>query len=334
MKKRSVTVLALSFVLFFTVFYACGESAEKSFELKLSHSMAATSYSQKAYQYFADSCAEESGGTIKVTIFPAGTLLAGQEAYDGILNRNADIAEAQVAYFTSFIPEFIVLEIPGVYSGSKFPQLYEATKGVMDEIFAKYGVKYVAPIPHDVLVFVGDSIVRDPSKDLAGKKIRVAGKWGGEAVIKWGGSPMTIPIGDVPTALERRTINLVNTSWIATGGFKLYEMGPHVTMTDMQEVFPALILNMEVWNEFSDAQKAAFGRAIERFVKEGYNIMMEEKAKFLDACKAANAEVYTTTAEENAFYRKVANELVEQVKPQIGELGEKLLESFRIPALQ
>jgi C4-dicarboxylate-binding protein DctP len=336
MKKRFMVCLFFCLALFLAVTVAHGEAsaADKVFELKLSHSMAATSYSQKAYQYFADMCEKESGGTIKITIFPAGTLLAGQDIFDGILNRNADIGEFQASYLTSVMRELLVLEIPGIYSGSRYPELHKATKGILNEIFAKYDLKYVAPIPHDVLVFVGDSVVKDPTKDLPGKKIRVAGKWSGEAVLKWGGSPMTIPIGDVPTALERHTVNLVNTSWIATGGFKLYEMGPHVTMTDMQEIFPGLILNMDVWNGFSDAQKTAFDRAAELFATEGNKLLLDEKAKFIAACKAANVEIYTANAEENAYYRKVANELVEQVKPQVGELGLKLIDTFRIPALQ
>jgi TRAP-type C4-dicarboxylate transport system substrate-binding protein len=307
---------------------------DKTFNLKLSHSMAVTSYSQKAYQYFADACAEESGGTIKIEVFPGSTLVSDVEAYDAVRDGNVDIAQFQVSYMSGYVKEFIVLEIPGIYSGSRFPILHEATKDVLNEIFAKYGVKYVAPIPHDVLVFVGDSLISDPSTQLAGKKIRVAGKWGGEAVMRWGGAPVTINIGDVPSALERGTINLVNTSWIATGGFKLYEMGPHVTFTDMQEMFPGLILNQNIWDSFSETQKAAFDRATERFLLEGHKIMMDEKAKFVATCEGANVEMYTASKEENEFYRKAANELVEQVKPQIGELGLKLVEAFRTPKLQ
>jgi C4-dicarboxylate-binding protein DctP len=341
MKKNTVFSFVLSVVLFSAAFALCAATEvfaaaqeEKVFNLKLSHSMAVTSYSQKAYQYFADACAEESGKTINIEVFPGSTLVSDVEAYDAVRDGNVDIAQFQVSYMSGYVREFIVLEIPGIYSGSKFPELHEATKSVLDEIFAKYGVKYVSPIPHDVLVFVGDSIVRDPAKQLPGKKIRVAGKWGGEAVVRWGGSPMTINIGDVPSALERGTINLVNTSWIATGGFKLYEMGPHVTFTDMQEIFPGLILNQKIWDSFSDSQKAAFERATERFLKEGYKLMMDEKAKFIAACEAAKVELYTAGAEENAFYRKIANELVEEVKPQVGELGLKLIEAFRVPALQ
>jgi TRAP-type C4-dicarboxylate transport system substrate-binding protein len=90
---------------------------------------------------------------------------------------------------------------------------------------------------------VGDRVVKDPATTYPGLRVRVSGAWGGKAVTAWGAAPMSIDIGDVPTALERNTINLVHTSWIATQSFKLQETGPHLTLTNMAEVLPGIMIN-------------------------------------------------------------------------------------------
>ncbi|MGB9880003.1 MAG: TRAP transporter substrate-binding protein, partial [Anaerolineae bacterium] len=160
------------------------------------------------------------------------------------------------------------------------------------------------------------------------------GKWNGEAVKLWGGSPVMIPIGDVPTALERKTIDLVNTSWIATMGFKLYESGPNVTFTPLQEIFPGLIMNMQLWKSLSPDQQAAVERATKRWIDYSCDLLQQEKQACMETLKNANVNVYTMTDADAAVFKEAAKTLVEQVKPIIGPDGEELLKAISVPELQ
>jgi TRAP-type C4-dicarboxylate transport system substrate-binding protein len=335
MKHLKIWTIALAAVVFLTLSAGgayCAQ-AEKQFNLKFSHPMAATSYSHKAYLYFADAVAKESNGSVKFTVYPSGTLVSDAEGVDAARKGNVEITQFQSASASTVVKELTVLQIPGIYRGDRPKVLEQALRPALEKIFAKYDLHYVAQLPHDVLVFVGSKIVKTTS-DIKGMKVRVAGKWNGEAVKLWGGSPMTIPIGDVPTALERKTIDLVNTSWIATGGFKLYESGPNVTLTSLQEIFPGLIMNLKIWNSMSPGQQAAFDRATKQYLDYGSDLMLKEKEAFLNTCKNAKVNVYTMTDAENAPFKEAAKKLIEEVKPIIGPDGEALIKAFSIPQLQ
>lgn len=363
MKSCKLMSLALCTALVLTLLAACGSPSEgnappasappassgpddasgsssafdgaETFELRLSHSMSSTSFSQKIYTLFADTVREASEGTVNITVYPGSTLVSDAEAYDAVYSGNVEFAQFQVSYLSGIMPELTALEIPGLYSGSKYAALAETAGDELDAIFAKYGVKYICPFPFDVMVFVGKDVVTDPANQLKGNKVRTSGAWSGTAVSAWGAAPMSIPIGDVPTALERKTVDQVLTSWIATQGFKLYETGPHITLTSMQEILPGIICNLDTWNAMSPAQQEAVMKGAEAFMTDGYNLMVSEKEAFLADMDTEGVEVYTTGADVDRFFYeeawKVCDQMVTEV--DVGDLGMKLIEALRSPEL-
>ena len=366
MKIRTVLSLALCAALSLTLLTACGSGSSptpsesqapesqapesqapesqapasefadaETFELRLSHSMASTSFSQMIYTMFADTVREASEGTVDIEVFPGSTLVSDAEAYDAVLNGNVEFAQFQVSYISGIMPELTALEIPGIYAGSKYQALSEVVADELDAIFAKYGVKYICPFPFDVMVFVGKNCVSDPTSQLKGNRVRTSGAWSGTTVESWGAAPMSIPIGDVPTALERKTVDQVLTSWIATQGFKLYETGPHITLTQMQEILPGIIMNLDIWNAMSPAQQDAVMQGAEAFMTEGYDLMVSEKTAFLEQMEAEGVEVINTSAETDQFFYDAAWEVCDQLvaETELNDLGLQLIEALKDPAL-
>ena len=335
MKKKFFISLLLVFALCLPAAASLFADAKTYNDLKISHSMSSTSFSQKVFTLFADAVREASEGTLNITVYPASTLVSDAESYDAVLMGNVEFAQFQVSYISGIMPELTALEIPGIYTAAEYEAFAEVAGPTLDAIFAKYGVKYLAPFPYSMLVFVGERVVTDPVGELQGSRVRVSGAWGGRAVAGWGASPMSIPIGDVPTALERNTINLVLTSWIATQGFKLYETGPHITVTNMQEILPGIIMNLDLWNEFSEAQQEAVYKGVEAFMTEGYALMKSEEAAFFQECEDLNVELYYTTTENDQFYYDEAWKLTDELASttDVGELGIQLIEALKSPRL-
>ena len=307
----------------------------EQFELRLSHSMAATSFSQEIYTLFADTVREASEGTVDITVYPGSTLVSDAEAYDAVLSGNVEFAQFQASYLSGIMPELAVLEIPGIYDGSKFNALAEVTSEELDAIFAKYGVKYICPFPYSIMVFVGDGVVTDPTTELDGQLVRTSGAWSGKAVSTWGAAPMSINIGDVPNALERKTVNKVLTSWIATDGFKLYETGPNITATNMQEILPGIMMNLDTWNEMTPAQQDAVMVGAEAFMTDGYQMMLEQKDEFFGRMEELGVAIsYTDEAADKYFY-EVAWDICDQMVAEVdvGDLGLQLIEALKDPSV-
>ena len=74
-------------------------------ELRLSYPNTETSLSGQSYNYFAQAVEEESNGTIKVTVYPAGSLAANTDILDAIQQGNVDIGHFVATYVSPTIKE-------------------------------------------------------------------------------------------------------------------------------------------------------------------------------------------------------------------------------------
>jgi TRAP-type C4-dicarboxylate transport system substrate-binding protein len=204
-----------------------------------------------------------------------------------------------------------------------------ATRPILDKIFAKYGVKYIGPGYPETAAFGATKkiTVRSPA-DFKGKAIRTPGKWGGEAIKMWGGSPVTITLGDLAVALQRGTVDVVYTSWIVIDSFKLYEPAPNITFTSIQNILTGLMMSEKAWKGLTAEQQQAVMRAEKRwrdFIENNYKNLMTQ---FEEKLKKSGGAFYHLTDAENAAFKKVRQPLLDQIKALIGPDGEALVKAF------
>jgi len=297
--------------------------------LKMANQNPEGSLHGQSYSYFAQQVEKESNGQIKVQVYHSGSLVQDPDVIDAIMNGTVDIAHFQNAYISTTIPETLPFEIPGAcsYNMDKFDKFATITTPILQKIFSKYGVVYIGAIPPSTLVFVGNKEVHKPA-DLKGTIVRTASKWSGEAVKLWGGTPMTIPIADVPTSLERKVIDLVNTSWAATQAFKLYEVSKYLAITDQMEIYAGVIFSQKTWDKLTKEQQEAIKRAFPKLTEFHKQKTIESYQKLLADAKAKGVKAYELTPDENKEFAKVSKTLLEQIKGNVKEGGQELMKAF------
>ena len=296
--------------------------------LKFAYGGTATNVNGVSYQYLIDRIHEFSNGSITVEFYPAGSLLNDAEMLDAIMTGNVDMGHFQIANLTPTIKELTPFEVPGAYPGNNFLEWSELIHPIVDDIFQKYGLKYYASIGQDTQVLLGlDGNYRTPD-DLIGQKIRVAGKWYADAVTAWGGAPATIPIADLASALDRKTVDGVYTAWVAILSYRLYENVSYVTMTNQQENFVGVMMNLDRWNSLSDNQRAAMQAAFEAYRPWNFEKLMEAKNNLYDTLEEYDVTVYELTDEENAAFNARTAPMMDEVRKICGEDGLRLIEAF------
>lgn len=307
------------------------EKSISSVVLKLSYPMPATGFQGTTYEFFAKAVKEESGGEVEVQTFPAGALVGDPEVLDAVAKGNVDIGHFMVAYVTPTIKELTPFEIPGVYPGDKFKEMEKATHSVVEQIFEKYGIKYLGGLSVGTMTICATDKVGKPiksPKDMEGLAVRTPGKWGGEAIKIWGGSPVTVPLGDLPVALERKTIDVAYTGWVINSAFKLYESAPYVTFTNLQEMFQGLIMSKKAWEKLNKKQQDAINRATIRWQNYGLENLEKMKQEYEKVLKEEGVTTYYLTESENSEFKKATKLLMEEVRKICGKDGEKLIQAF------
>jgi len=315
--------------------FLCGnamaqDKPAKQILLRLSQPTPPTGFYGEGYAYFAKAVEEETKGQVKVQVYPSASLVADTESFDAVRNGTVDIAHFAAVWLTPTAKELTPFEIPGAFSGERYKALDTATRPILDKVFTKYGVKYIGPGFPETSAFGGTKktgIVKSPA-DFKGKSIRTPGKWGGEAIKMWGGSPVSITLGDLPVALQRGTIDVVYTSWIVIDSFKLFESAPNISFTKLQNILTGLMMSEKAWKGLNAEQQQAVVRAEVRWRDFISNNYKDLKSQFEAKLKKFGGAYYDLTDEENAAFKKVAPPLLDQVKGVSGPDGEAFIKAF------
>lgn len=232
---RGLTIIGVGFVLVLLPFMAAdGESAtKKPVELRLGHMFPANTPIANHAQRWADKIAKDSGGRLTIRIYPSDTLIKSTELWDGIIKGIADIgfsfhrAPAQAPLNQTFSGLFL---LPGKRISVKtYLKVWHDTYAKFPEVRAEWDKTKVLWFScMDGWNICTTKPVRT-LEDMQGLQIRVSHKLGAETVAAWGGSPVSMPMGECATALRKGTVDGAYVPMDGLLSFRLADITSHTT---------------------------------------------------------------------------------------------------------
>ncbi|HEU5320378.1 MAG TPA: TRAP transporter substrate-binding protein [Methylomirabilota bacterium] len=242
---------------------------------------------------------EKSGGRLKVTIFPGGTLGKPADHFDLVKNGIADIGYATHGYTPGRFPVTGVGELPLLFKTARGGSL--AMWSLFDKHFRKEhdGIKTLWIFVHPPgQIHMARKAVRLP-EDLVGVKLRTPTAITVSMVKALGGTPVSVAAPEVYNALERGVVDGTIFPWEAIAGFKLAELLRHHTVANLyvtsfffgmnQKKYDGLPPDLrKVIDDLSGAWAAEFtGAAWDKNEEEG-----------IAAARGVRAQIHALTADE------------------------------------
>lgn len=194
--------------------------------LTVSHFLSPKAPTQtRLIQPWADRIEAQSGGRIKVEIFPS-MAMGGKppELYSQVRDGAADVVWTLIGYTPGVFPRAEVYELPTVHQGSaeKTTKAIHANFDLIAEDF-----KDVHPLL--IHVHAGNAIhmtnqaVRSP-KDLSGLKLRTPSRTGAWLIEALGAEPVGMPVPALPQALAKGVVDGALVPFEIFPPFKLQEL--------------------------------------------------------------------------------------------------------------
>ena len=200
-------------------------------DMNFAHFMPAGSWqNQELFSGWAQAVEEQSGGRIKVTIFPAQTLGKAPAGYDNAKNGVADIAWTVQGYTAGRFPLSHIVELPGLFETAQvgscaFQKLYDS--GALDKEYDETHVLFVHTHGQGHLHTRGKAVTT--LADLKGLKIRRPTAVIGKLLEELGAEPVGMPAPRIYESMQRGTIDGYMLPWEAVKGFRVYEVSDHHT---------------------------------------------------------------------------------------------------------
>ncbi len=261
---------------------------------------------------FAAKVKELSQGRMEIRVHPASSLYPGPEIIPAVLDGRVEIAPITSAYLTDVMLELGVLELPFLTQTlDEHRKAAEALRGYSTEVMAKRGLKLLTVHSWPTQQLFSNQPIRSLA-DWKGKKFRVYGSESADLAKALGAAPVSIPFGEVYTALQRGVVDGAMTSATNAEPMKFFEVSKFMNYWNLSGGSTEwLATNVKAWNalpkdlqgtveaalkavNFEDKQwadaKALDERARKRVIELGMTIVdpsAEEIAKARQASRSA-----------------------------------------------
>ena len=254
MKIKMLLVL-LATMLAVIAFGEVTPGLEASQVIKLNYA----SFLPPSHVWFYDICKpwakeieKQTGGRVKITLYPGGTLVGARETYSGVVEGIADIATGVFDYTPGRFPLMAAFDLPLGFNSSKV-----GTR-ILNEAYEKFKPKELSDTKVLYLhvcspKHVWSKVPIRNLKDLKGLEIRtsVPNIW--KAL---GAVPVAAPQGRVYEMLAKGIVKGNSVSLDCLKGFKQAEVVDYITLTNLYLTNFFVVMNLKKWNALpSDIQK-------------------------------------------------------------------------------
>jgi TRAP-type mannitol/chloroaromatic compound transport system substrate-binding protein len=267
---------------------------------------------QKAFERFADTVAQRSGGRIAIETLPVDAIVPQSEILDAIGANILQGSNGGTGYYVGKDPGFALLadlncgyETPEQFTG----WFYEGGGNELArELYGRYGAYYIGPA-----MWGAESIpTKKPLRNIAdfkGVKMRAPEGMGAAIWSKLGVGVSTLPGTEVYTALERGKIEA--TDWgtlgmndeLGYGDIAAYAIYPGIHSMPANDI----AINLEIWNGLPDDLKGVLQEAAIELNQDSIAANKELDQSFV--AKRDPASLINWGPEERRELREVAQQV-------------------------
>jgi TRAP-type C4-dicarboxylate transport system substrate-binding protein len=246
---------------------ACGKQAE--IELRLAHFFPGTHPAETQFvQAWIKQVARVTDGRVKITSFPAETLLKAPDVYGGVVSGVADIGLSCFAYTRGRFPVLEAFELPGItYRNSKAASMT-----------AWEGIKILNPaeVQDTQLLMViatgpGDIFSKDPItklEDMKGLAIRATGL-SAKTLQLLDAVPNAMPQSETYEALSKGVVKANLSPIEVLQGWKHAEVVKHLTLTPfLYNTLFFVTMNKAKWESLPEDIRTAILAVTDEFIED------------------------------------------------------------------
>jgi C4-dicarboxylate-binding protein DctP len=310
LKKRVGATLGIFLLVIFASFILAGQLGAAPITIKLATGMPPDEEEglHRGAVVFKKVVEQNSGGRLKVNIFPSNQLGKEREQFEGVKLGTIEmswIAEGPVA---GFFPEIMVLGIPYLYSSEAVA--YRSLDGpfgkaLMDEMRKKTGVRCLGNGENGFRHFSTRNKALKSAEDLKRLKIRVMESPVYMALVNsLGANPVPISWGEVYMALQQGVVDGWEAPISLIESMKFNEITKYIIMDGHIYSFLPLIMNDKFFLSLTpdlqtivvDATKMTLAVNRGQNVRNVYNAIKNLETKGM--------EIYVPTEKEREVFKE------------------------------
>lgn len=272
---------------------------------------------------FKDIVEKESGGELKVQLFPSAQLYKDKQVPEAVGSGAIEAGSAFLGRYAGSVPAVDVVNLPfffrdeahlraAVATGSKMRNLLDAA--VLEETGAR--VLWWQAFGRNIYLTNG-SAIRTPA-DLNGKKVRTYGKVLGWTVEALGGAPTLMSGSKQFLAYQQGAVDVGMTGASAVKSRKLYEVMDHMTLSFDSTIEFIAVMNEKFFQSLSSENQTIILKAAATVEQQLRDAIYKQEKSAVDDVRS-KMTVVDLTEQERAKWRDATKEVVDRFVSEGGD---------------
>ncbi len=321
-----VFMLALSVTLVFWPGSRQNAAAkEKTWHLKIQTFTVPGKYDCQwtAPKKFTELVEKHTDGQVKCSVHAAGELVGAREIWTAVSAGTVDGGTTLDIYEGGTHPEFC-FDVGALWSIDEFFNVMrQGALEILNREVTAENVRIIGyfPLMHYYAVSMKEEHVKT-LEDLEGKKIRGMGGAANIFLKKAGAGIVTLPMSEVPPALQTGVVDGVHTGCAGLYAMNLWDIAPYFTATRSGNFGCFILLNENTYQEFPPEVKKGVMEAqkeLESWYKEWDKTFWKEIKADVEE---KGVKWYTLPKEESLRWKKLLTDAsvqwVMERKPEVG----------------
>ena len=263
---------------------------------------------------FAAEVEKRSGGKMHIKIFPADSLVKALDTHTALRNGTVDLSIYPYIYSAGAIPEMNLVLLPGVWRTPK--DVFDFRKSAAwQDLEAKaeaFGFKTLCWIQISGGVASKGRPILVPA-DLAGQKVRAAGKMMEAALQKAGASTVSMASTESYGAMQLGLLDGVWTSSGTFGSYRLFEVSKFYNSPEDYSVYytiEPIAISMKSWRKLTPEQQKILADAGQSLEQQAFASAVADDKRVAGLFAKAGSQVHKMTLPEwkqwQALFRDVS----------------------------
>ncbi|MBL8502916.1 MAG: TRAP transporter substrate-binding protein [Rhodocyclaceae bacterium] len=324
MKQKNVMSLLAGATL---ALAAAGAAAQTKWDMPTGYP--AANFHTENIQQFAADIDRASGGKLKITVHPGGSLFKANEIKRAVQGGQAQIGEVLISNFSNEDAMYGVDTIPFLATSyAEARKLWMASKAATEGRLAKQGIKVLYSVPWPPQGIFSAKPVASAA-DLKGAKWRAYNPNTSRIAELVGAQPVTIQAAELSQALATGAVTAFMTSGATGYDSKVWEQIKFFYDTQAWLPKNLIIVSQKAFDALDKPTQEAVQKAAAEAEARGWKVS-EEKTKFyLEQLAKNGMKVEAPSAQLKADMKKVGDAMIADWVKQAGADGQAVLDAFR-----
>lgn len=308
----SIRTTAIAVLLFVTLAGSAGQAIAQTYQWKgVANARSTPQFA--LFNSFGEDLAARTKGQIKVNMVSMPELgLTGFELVRTTRAGLVDVADVIPIYVGGDLPVIEGVDLPGLYANHEVAEkAHKAFMPVLKKYEDKLGGIVVGAYLWPEQVLFSRKPIRSAA-DLKGMKIRVFGTAASEFLRALGAEPVSMPVAEVYSALERGTVDAAISGTSTGGSLKWYEVTKYLVDVQHGPLVGMLVISKQSWDKLTPELRAHVIAAGEAFTEKGWQVGRKHSGEWIEKNKSNGMEWLPATPAMAAAVKAAAQGAVVQ----------------------